>query len=100
MKLITPILAVYFLGLTFMPCPERVGVDQYDSEIQYRVDFENSFGDIDFCSPFCGSSCQINIISHQSDYFWLDLSVVSKTSHYRCGLIKDVISFILQPPKL
>lgn len=83
-----------------MPCSDSVGIDQYGSELQYHADSGNDNGDVDFCSPFCGSSCQTNIILQQPSEFQLVLPDALMVSQYPSGLVKKVIRFILQPPQV
>lgn len=101
-KLATTILAIFFLGLTLMPCDDVVGQDNCGAEVHYHTnDNHEHDAESDFCSPFCQCHCcHTNVNSYQHLDLSSELSFLSTTHFgYTENNGKDISDSLLHPPQ-
>lgn len=102
MRSVALILAVFFVGLSFIPCDDS-DLDQENSiTVAANQQDHNHDSEGDLCSPFCICHCchshfvvQHNFCSRQTEH-----PDVIKNTNYSDSLTEGFKMSVLQPPKV
>lgn len=96
------ILAVFFLGLNFVPCDDVMYSNHQDTQVQVSEHGEHSPLETDSCSPFCQCHCcHVHVTNFNSQAFeTLDLPISTLIINKGENLGKELPNFHFQPPRV
>ena len=101
MKFMAIIFAVFFLGLSVMPCVDNEQVSEDHAAYQHSSESHDHDAESDFCSPLCVCSCcHINFTVENSFYTSIENSLITDnvSAFFDCRL-DGYSTSILHPPK-
>ncbi|MBK8242508.1 MAG: hypothetical protein IPK88_03710 [Saprospiraceae bacterium] len=104
MKLFSLFFALYFFGLTLMPCGDEYDCNQVtlNSDIN-NSDHEKHNHESENCSPFCFCSCCGSVYTHIYIPIYIPIRKVELSEticEYKNGYIQNIYFNIWQPPKI
>lgn len=103
MKILSVIMSVIILALSFVPCADNNSVNQ-SQEISLHQDSDNHQHHSDFCSPLCVCSCCGTIVAQiegQADFEIKTYEIYSSQENLLKPRFPSDISFsIWEPPKI
>lgn len=96
------ILAVFFLGLNFIPCEDDILTIQQDTQVQVSDYGEHSPLEADSCSPFCQCHCcHVHVTNINGQAFEsLDLAISTIIINKGANLGEELPNFHFQPPRV
>jgi hypothetical protein len=98
-KILTAILSIYFLGLSFVPCADSAPEEKDSVSIENHCSDENH---LDLCAPFClCQCCHSVVVMEKSPYVVMAIpsfpeQIISKGKNLQAEFLDP----LLQPPQV